>query len=63
MPYYWAGSKAYDFLAGSTGLQASRYLSKQEAIEAYPMLQMDRLVGAIVYYDGTACIVESCQDK
>ena len=52
VPYYWIGSKAYDMLAGASGLQASRFFSKAEALEAFPMLKMDRLVGAMVYYDG-----------
>lgn len=50
--YYWAGSKAYDFLAGKEGLSHSYFLSKRRALEAFPMLKSDKLVGAMVYYDG-----------
>ena len=39
-------------LAGASGLQASRYFDKAEAMEAFPMLKEDKLVGAMVYYDG-----------
>ncbi|KAI8896025.1 FAD dependent oxidoreductase-domain-containing protein [Globomyces pollinis-pini] len=52
MPYYWAGSKVYDLLAGSQGLTHSYFLSKARAIEAFPMLKKDKISGAIVYYDG-----------
>lgn len=39
-------------LAGASGLQGSKYLRKAEAMEAFPMLKEDQLVGAMVYYDG-----------
>jgi glycerol-3-phosphate dehydrogenase len=51
-PYYWAGTKAYDFLAGSEGIETSYFLTKSKAIDAFPMLKQDDLVGALVYYDG-----------
>ena len=43
----------YDWLAGSHGLSSSRLLSKTDAINAFPMLQEEKLAAAIVYYDGT----------
>ncbi|XP_056392575.1 glycerol-3-phosphate dehydrogenase, mitochondrial [Hyla sarda] len=52
VPYYWVGIKAYDLVAGSQCLKSSYVLSKSKALELFPMLQKDRLVGAIVYYDG-----------
>lgn len=52
MPYYFAGAKAYDILAGSQGLSQSYFLTKSRAMEAFPMLQKDCISGAIVYYDG-----------
>ncbi|KAG9472583.1 hypothetical protein GDO78_018550 [Eleutherodactylus coqui] len=52
LPYYWVGIKAYDLVAGSQCLKGSYVLSKSKALELFPMLQKDRLVGAIVYYDG-----------
>ncbi|KAF9578413.1 mitochondrial glycerol-3-phosphate dehydrogenase [Lunasporangiospora selenospora] len=52
VPYYWAGSKAYDLLAGHQGMESSYFLTKGKALEAFPMLKNDKLVGAMVYYDG-----------
>lgn len=52
LPYYWAGIKMYDLVAGSHCLKSSYVLSKTKALELFPMLKKDKLVGAIVYYDG-----------
>ncbi|KAM4626424.1 glycerol-3-phosphate dehydrogenase, mitochondrial [Discoglossus pictus] len=52
LPYYWVGIKAYDLVAGSQCLKSSYVLSKSKALELFPMLRKDKLVGAIVYYDG-----------
>ena len=52
LPYYWVGIKAYDLVAGSKTLKSSYVLSKSKALELFPMLKKDKLVGAIVYYDG-----------
>ncbi|EAA34209.2 hypothetical protein GE21DRAFT_3019 [Neurospora crassa] len=52
VPYYWAGTKFYDFLAGSEGIESSYFLTKSKAIDAFPMLKQTDLVGALVYYDG-----------
>lgn len=51
-PYFWAGTKAYDFLAGSEGIETSYFLTRSKALDAFPMLKRDNLVGALVYYDG-----------
>ncbi|KHN97834.1 glycerol-3-phosphate dehydrogenase [Metarhizium album ARSEF 1941] len=51
-PYYWAGTKLYDFLAGSEGIESSYFLTRSKALEAFPMLKQTNLVGALVYYDG-----------
>ncbi|KID87900.1 glycerol-3-phosphate dehydrogenase [Metarhizium guizhouense ARSEF 977] len=51
-PYLWAGCKMYDLLAGSQGLESSYLLSRAKAIDAFPLLKRDKLVGALVYYDG-----------
>ncbi|QPC70688.1 hypothetical protein HYE68_001440 [Fusarium pseudograminearum] len=51
-PYFWAGTKAYDLLAGSQGLESSYYMSKNKAMEAFPKLRRENMVGALVYYDG-----------
>ncbi|XP_020860520.1 glycerol-3-phosphate dehydrogenase, mitochondrial [Phascolarctos cinereus] len=52
LPYYWVGIKLYDLVAGAQCLKSSYVLSKSRALEHFPMLQKDKLVGAIVYYDG-----------
>lgn len=42
----------YDVVAGIQCLKSSYVLSKTKALELFPMLKKDKLVGAIVYYDG-----------
>ena len=53
LPYYWAGIKAYDIVSGSQCLKSSFIMSKERALEMFPMLKRDKLKGAIVYYDGS----------
>ena len=52
LPYYWVGIKAYDLVAGTKNLKSSYLLSKKSALELFPMLKREKLVGALVYYDG-----------
>ncbi|KAF8703045.1 hypothetical protein AX14_014250 [Amanita brunnescens Koide BX004] len=52
VPYYWAGCKLYDMLAGRENMETSYIMSKGKALETFPMLKSDGLVGALVYYDG-----------
>ncbi|PGH03839.1 glycerol-3-phosphate dehydrogenase [Blastomyces parvus] len=52
LPYFWAGTKFYDLLAGSEGIESSYFLTKSKALDAFPMLKKDNLFGALVYYDG-----------
>lgn len=49
----------YDLVAGIQCLKSSYVLSKSKALELFPMLKKDRLVGAIVYYDGELVILRS----
>ncbi len=51
-PYFWAGTKFYDFLAGSENIETSYFMTKSRALDAFPMLRKDNLWGALVYYDG-----------
>lgn len=51
-PYFWAGTKFYDLLAGSQGNKSSYFLTRKKALEAFPMLKEDNLFAALVYYDG-----------
>jgi len=57
IPYYWAGCKLYDLLAGKENMEGSYLMTRGKALEAFPMLKQDGLVGAIVYYDGMYLIV------
>ncbi|KAG1901397.1 DAO-domain-containing protein [Suillus fuscotomentosus] len=52
VPYYWSGCKFYDLLAGKENMESSYLMSKGKALEQFPMLKSDGLVGAVVYYDG-----------
>ena len=52
LPYYYMGIKCYDLVAGRQLLKSSYVLSKSKALELFPMLKRDKLVGALVYYDG-----------
>ncbi|GFN82940.1 glycerol-3-phosphate dehydrogenase [Plakobranchus ocellatus] len=52
VPYFWAGIKLYDFVAGSELLKPSYLLSKAKALEHFPMLKKDKLKAALVYFDG-----------
>ncbi|KAF7294670.1 Glycerol-3-phosphate dehydrogenase [Mycena indigotica] len=52
VPYYWSGCKMYDILAGEENMESSYLMSKGKALETFPMLKSDGLVGALVYYDG-----------
>lgn len=49
-PYFWAGTKAYDLLAGSENIESSYFLTKSKALDAFPMLKKENLFGALVYY-------------
>ena len=42
----------YDVLAGKENMESSYLMSKGKALETFPMLKADGLVGALVYYDG-----------
>jgi glycerol-3-phosphate dehydrogenase len=52
IPYYYAGLKIYDILAGRANLAPSRYLSRSEAAGRFPQLRRDGLRGGVLYYDG-----------
>jgi len=51
-PFYGAGLKFYDLLAGKLGIEPSRRLSRQETIRAIPTLERKGLRGGSIYYDG-----------
>jgi len=51
-PFYGAGLKLYDALAGKLNLAPSRLLSRDETIAAIPNVQRDGLLGGVEYHDG-----------
>ena len=51
-PFYGAGLKLYDTLAGRLGLGPSRHLTREEALERLPTLEPKGLRGGTIYYDG-----------
>lgn len=59
----------YDVLAGKENMETSYLMSKGKALETFPMLKSDGLVGAVVYYDGKHEVAQSdpgltpCQDN
>ncbi len=50
-PFYGAGMKVYDLLAGRLGLGPSKMLSKQETLSHIPTLEPVGLRGGIAYFD------------
>lgn len=59
VPYYWAGMKAYDLVAGTQGLTLSSFARAGKVGEMFPQLAQKRtddgektMKGSIVYYDG-----------
>lgn len=51
-PFYGAGLKVYDMLAGKLGLEPSRHLTRLETLRAIPTLERKGLRGGVIYYDG-----------
>mmetsp|Transcript_21800 Transcript_21800/g.55502 ORF Transcript_21800/g.55502 Transcript_21800/m.55502 type:complete len:359 (-) Transcript_21800:304-1380(-) len=56
VPYYWAGMKTYDAIAGLGNLAVSKYCGPTECLTRLPTLAQELggrpLKGAILYYDG-----------
>lgn len=51
-PFYGAGLKVYDALAGKLGIKKSSFLSREETLKRIPTLEPEGLRGGIIYYDG-----------
>lgn len=51
LPFYYAGLKAYDLLAGGFGRGSSRLLSRRETLDQAPTLVPKYLCGGILYHD------------
>jgi glycerol-3-phosphate dehydrogenase len=52
IPYYWAGIKFYDWVAASSSLPKSSYISPKQVIQKIPAIKTKGLVGGISYFDG-----------
>jgi glycerol-3-phosphate dehydrogenase len=50
-PFYGAGLKLYDMLAGPMGLAPSRLLSREETLDHVPTLEPRELRGGVIYQD------------
>lgn len=50
--YYRIGMWIYDKIAGSTNLRDSRGLSRKEIKSEVPALDLSKIIGGILYYDG-----------
>lgn len=50
-PFYGAGLKVYDLLAGRLGLGPSRQLSRAETLALLPTVEPEGLRGGVVYHD------------
>lgn len=51
-PFYGLGLKAYDFLAGKSGLGATEFLNRSETLQALPGLNANGLKSGVKYWDG-----------
>ncbi len=51
-PYFATGLKFYDWLAGDLGIDNTRLLDKEAALEAIPKLRSENLHGGVRYWDG-----------
>src|SRR5256885_2162053 len=51
-PFYGAGLKLYDALAGSSGLAPTRFLGRAATLDALPSVQPSGLKGGVEYWDG-----------
>ena len=51
-PFYGAGLKMYDALAGKEGLGRTEFLSKDKTLRLLPTVRTDSLKGGVKYWDG-----------
>lgn len=51
-PFYGAGLKMYDVLAGSAGLGATQFLSRRQTLACLPTARAEGLKGGVKYWDG-----------
>jgi len=51
-PFYGAGLKLYDVLAGQAGLGATRFLNRAQTLGCLPTVREEGLKGGVMYWDG-----------
>jgi glycerol-3-phosphate dehydrogenase len=51
-PFYGAGLKVYDALAGKAGLGATQFLNRQQTLACLPTARREGLQGGVKYWDG-----------
>lgn len=51
-PFYGAGLKMYDALAGKAGLGSTQFLGRARAMQCLPTLRTEGLKGGVKYWDG-----------
>jgi len=52
IPYFWAGTKMYDALSGAYSVQKSYFLPKKSVSKMFPTVDIEKLAGCMVYFDG-----------
>ena len=52
MPFYGAGLKAYDVLAGAAGIGPTRWMGPARVREMLPTVKSEGLLGGVSYWDG-----------
>lgn len=52
IPYFFAGMKLYDLLAGSQNMAGSYVMTRKATLASWPLLKDEGLTGSVVYYDG-----------
>jgi glycerol-3-phosphate dehydrogenase len=69
-PFYGAGMKLYDLLAGRLGLGPSKILSREETLARLPNIEAKGLRNGVIYYDGqfddarlAICLARTIADK
>jgi glycerol-3-phosphate dehydrogenase len=51
-PYYGAGLKIYDVLAGKAGLGKTQFLNRAQTLQCLPTVRTEGLTGGVKYWDG-----------
>lgn len=52
VPYFWLGTKVYDWLSGKYGITHSHFISKKRILQLIPSISPEKVCGGMVYYDG-----------